>query len=552
ARLWAVKVFDNWGNGRLSWYVCGVDWIAAQRDPRDPTRPLIEVANMSLRTDRSWDDQNCGYTNNDPLHRAICRAVARGTTIVAAAGNQRTWASTGVPAAYDEVITVSALADFNGRAGGGAPSTCSSWGSRDVDDTHADFSNFGWDVDIKASGKCILSTYPGSRYRISSGTSMATPAVAGAVALWHSRHPGSSPAAVKAVLQAAGRLDWALWTDPDPYHERMLDVSSFGRGPDFSLVFSTGPRVVGPAGGTVGYTVQFTRGDAFNGSIYLTASGLPRGASARFSTNPSSGLRGFASILTVTVPPNTAQGTYDLTVTGTAGTLRRSARTRLIVDRTPPTVQPPGVRLTGPVIGYYYLPTLLSWSGADAVAGTSSFELQRSVNGGTFATIGRFAAATRQIGHWLSPGQSYRFRVRATDRVGNVSGWATGPSFRLDAPEETNWAIAYGGAWRREVLADARGAAVKYATAAGAWARFTFTGRQVSWAAHRGPTRGSARVYVNGVYLTTVGLWASTAGPRRVVFARVWPDSAQRTVEVRVVGTAGRPRVDIDAFVVLR
>jgi hypothetical protein len=507
---------------------------------------------MSLRTDRSWDDRNCGYTNNDPLHRAICRAVAGGTTIVAAAGNQRTWASSGVPAAYDEVITVSALADFNGRAGGGARSTCSSWGSADVDDTHADFSNFGGDVDIKASGKCILSTYPGSRYKVSSGTSMAAPAVAGAVALWHSRHPGSSPAAVKAVLQAAGRLDWAIWTDPDPYHERMLDVSSFGRGPDFSLAFSTGPRVVGPAGGSVAYTLQVTRGDAFSGSIYLSASGLPRGASARFSANPSSGLRGLSSTLTVTVPANTAEGTYNVSVTGAAGALRRAASARLVVDRTPPTVQPPGAWLNGPTIGYFYLPTLLTWTGADAVAGTRSFELQRSVDGGAFATVGQFPAATRQTGIWLSPDRSYRFRVRATDRVGNVSGWATAPAFRLHAPEETNRSIAYGGTWRREALADARGRSVSYATAAGAWARFTFTGRQVAWASYRAPTRGSAYVYVDGRYLTTVGLWATTNRPRTVVFRWTWPDSAQRTVEVRVVGTAGRPRVDIDAFVILR
>jgi subtilisin len=76
ARLWSVKVFDDWGNGRISQYACGLEWIASQRDRSDSSRPLIEVANMSLRTIGS-NDNNCGYTNRDPLHRAICRAVSR-------------------------------------------------------------------------------------------------------------------------------------------------------------------------------------------------------------------------------------------------------------------------------------------------------------------------------------------------------------------------------------------------------------------------------------------------------------------------------------------
>ena len=59
------------------------------------------------------------------------------------------------PAAYDEVITVSALADFNGQPGGGAASTCRA----DEDDTFASFSNYGANVDIIAPGVCIESTW---------------------------------------------------------------------------------------------------------------------------------------------------------------------------------------------------------------------------------------------------------------------------------------------------------------------------------------------------------------------------------------------------------
>ena len=76
-RLWAVRILGSDGSGLISWYVCGMDWIAAQRDPTDPTRPLIEAVNMSVAKSGS-DDHNCGYTNKDAMHKAICRLVARG------------------------------------------------------------------------------------------------------------------------------------------------------------------------------------------------------------------------------------------------------------------------------------------------------------------------------------------------------------------------------------------------------------------------------------------------------------------------------------------
>ena len=88
ARLWSVRVFRDSTAARLSWIVCGIDWITAQNDPNDPARPLIEVVNMSLR-DAGLDDGACGTKNADPEHAAICRSVDRGITYVVAAGNDR-------------------------------------------------------------------------------------------------------------------------------------------------------------------------------------------------------------------------------------------------------------------------------------------------------------------------------------------------------------------------------------------------------------------------------------------------------------------------------
>jgi subtilisin len=150
-------------------------------------------------------------------------------TYVVAAGNEARDSAHFSPSAYDEVITVSALADSDGRPGGkGGPPKCRA----DEDDTLAHFSNFGRDVDLIAPGVCILSTLPvdspigggSSGYGLLTGTSFAAPHVTGAAALYLARHPGAAPAAVRDALVAAGSRNWDDGDDPDGHKEALLDV----------------------------------------------------------------------------------------------------------------------------------------------------------------------------------------------------------------------------------------------------------------------------------------------------------------------------------------
>lgn len=211
ARLFAVKVLDKKGSGWLSDVIKGVDWVTANAATYG-----IKVANMSL---------GCECTSS-ALNDAIHNSVVAGITYAVAAGNSSKDASTFSPANHPDVITVSAMADSDGKCGGTGPAM-----SYGADDTFATFSNFGPKVEIAAPGVDITSTWKDGLYATLSGTSMASPHVAGAAAQYIASYPAADPATVRNSLISAGVAQNALCQydglggftgDPDSSHEPLL------------------------------------------------------------------------------------------------------------------------------------------------------------------------------------------------------------------------------------------------------------------------------------------------------------------------------------------
>jgi subtilisin len=298
ARLWAVKVCDSRGSCSSSAIIAGIDYVTANAGS-------IEVANMSLG--------GSGYSQAE--YDAIQGAVNKGVAFAVAAGNSDADARNYSPAAFNNVLTVSALADFNGLPGGGAAPTCRT----DQDDTLADFSNWGPAVDIAAPGVCIYSTFPieqGS-YGTISGTSMASPHAAGALALLASVNKPTNATGVTNLynqVKNTGNYDW--YDDSgDGIQEPLLDVHTFQ-----PKLISTGGTSNNPPSAnfsftTNGLTATFTDASTdSDGSIASWAWTFGDGASSTVQ-NP---IRTYATAGTYTV---------SLTVTdnqGATGTVTKS------------------------------------------------------------------------------------------------------------------------------------------------------------------------------------------------------------------------------------
>jgi len=188
-RLWAVRTLNLLGSGSASTQLCGIDWVTANGPALG-----IKVANSSQALFAYADDGNCGFTNNDPLHQAICASTQAGILWVFGTGNNARDFAPNAGTDFDEVLSVSAIADSNGLANPTSTSTftCKAVDAgkkggnyaMETDDKYTSYS--AWAVSaadqahtVAAPGQCIYSTYKGSTYGYLSGTSMSGPYAAG-------------------------------------------------------------------------------------------------------------------------------------------------------------------------------------------------------------------------------------------------------------------------------------------------------------------------------------------------------------------------------------
>jgi GH25 family lysozyme M1 (1,4-beta-N-acetylmuramidase) len=287
----------------------------------------------------------------------------------------------------------------------------------------------------------------------------------------------------------------------------------------------------------------------FSSEVALGIAGLPAGTTAAFDANPTTQTSSAMTVTTASDPAATPTGTYPLTITGVAGGITRTTKMNLIVaDGIPPTIVAPFTALTNGTLGTTTLPVVVSWAATDP-SGVASSTVQRSVDGGTWASIPLSPATARTVRENLLLGKGSQQRVRATDTKANTSGWSGGPIVHTLLTQQSAASVAWSGSWHTVSSTNASGGSLRYSTSAGATVTYAFTGSSVAWVSALGVGRGSAKVYLDGVYVRTINLEASSGHSRAIVFGRNWNVNGSHTLRIVVSGTAGHPRVDVDAFV---
>jgi hypothetical protein len=215
----------------------------------------------------------------------------------------------------------------------------------------------------------------------------------------------------------------------------------------------------------------------------------------------------------------------------------------LIVDNDNPTVAVSDARLTvgATVATDGHLPLQVVWNASDATSG---------VAGGTLIVdstpLGSSAASPST---YSSTDGSHSIQVRATDLAGNNATSTALPVTRASI-QETDGNVAYVKTWTKATTGSAWGN-VRFAKAKGATATVTFNGTDIAWVSTKAPKRGKAKVYIDGVQKAVIDMRSATTTRSVIVYVASGLSAGQHTLKIYVNGTSGRPRVDVDGFVVL-
>jgi GH25 family lysozyme M1 (1,4-beta-N-acetylmuramidase) len=315
-------------------------------------------------------------------------------------------------------------------------------------------------------------------------------------------------------------------------------------GADFSLGLIAGFTT--DEGGDVAGSVSVNR-SWFTLPVTLAVSGLPGGFTA---TLGATSTKADWTTLDISAASSVAPGDYAFTVTGTANGLTRTANgTVTVVDGEPPVVVSPRSYLLGSGrLSADSVVVRTTWSASDP-AGVALYATERQRNGGAWEALGLATTVTTTLTESHAFGSTFRYRTRATDAFDNTSSFASGANLKAVRTQQHTTTVKYSSGWRAVYNANASGSSLRYTKTSGAWVSYTFTGRSIAWVAYKGPDRGKADVYIDGVKRGTIDTYSSSYRSRSIVFATNWASSGTHTIRIVVKGTAGHPRVDVDAFI---
>jgi hypothetical protein len=189
-------------------------------------------------------------------------------------------------------------------------------------------------------------------------------------------------------------------------------------------------------------------------------------------------------------------------------------------------------------------PVRTSWAASDSLSGVQGYYVYRRVDLGAWTLLG-FQGAN-SVTQYLAAGHHYQYGIYALDHAGNLSAFSMSSNFGLNLVQETAPSIAYSTGWTLQALPGASGGKVKFSTAAGKTAKFTYVGSRLALVTTKSPSRGSASVTPSGSGTVVVNAHAATQTTAYLAFAGAYANGAH-TLLIKNLGS-NTPRFDVDAF----
>lgn len=192
---------------------------------------------------------------------------------------------------------------------------------------------------------------------------------------------------------------------------------------------------------------------------------------------------------------------------------------------------------------------------------------QEKVARAKMISLYRWLGSWKRVAHWWLTGsaRTTSWSTAAKRYVSRVMTLFGGPDPGADARasngggdaattrySERSSTVDYTGTWRSARHGGYVGGAVRYATSDGASASITFTGRRIAWYGPVGPTRGKARILIDGEAVRTVNLQRSGFEASTILYSVSWKTPGRHTFTVEVIETKGHRLVAIDEFVVTK
>jgi len=291
-------------------------------------------------------------------------------------------------------------------------------------------------------------------------------------------------------------------------------------------------------GGAADVAIHVVTGTSSSAVTFSVSDPTP--ATASFSPNPDA----HSTTVHFDVPGNAAAGFYPLTVSGTDGTTTQKVGLMLVVDDDAPGAHVAGVAFeVGDTVGTDgHVPLTATWSTSDATSGVASGELDVDS-----ALVGHGTGGPTTYASTDGP---HQVQAKATDFAGNTGASALLPVTQTSVQETPSSSLVYKKTWTTSSSSTPWGT-TRYSKTKAATVMYTFTGTDVAWVSSRGPKRGKAKVYIDGALKQVVDLHSLASQLRRIVFVSSGLAAGQHTIKVYVNGTSGRPRVDVDGFIVL-